>query len=325
MLAKGGAFVSVARRMSSAVGPRNGRSAEEQLVEDDAEREHVGARVHPRAGPLLRRHVAWRAHRRRHRDLDRRRLAQPGLATELLLPREPEVEQLQVPAGGEHDVLGLEVAVDDAARVQRREPLGHLHRQRQALRRRHRVAHPRAQGRAAHVLHGDEERALVLPDVVDAGNAFVLHLRREPGLAQEAFAVGRVLVVLRFVEHLERDAAAQQRVRRRVDRAHAAAPEALVDLVAPAGAPANAGGHVARGVPGRDVGDLAQEIADRFVGALGQILGRAVADRVRRNRGRALQSIHRSPPRGRGRPSPHVTAGRLTRGLLRARARRAAP
>ena len=88
------------------------RLARDQLVEHAAERVEVGARRHLAAERLLRRHVRDRADEHAvHR--------QPRL---LERDGEPEVADLGRAVGGEPDVAGLEVAVDDAVRVRVREP-----------------------------------------------------------------------------------------------------------------------------------------------------------------------------------------------------------
>ena len=83
-----------------------GALAGEDLVEDRAEREDVGARVGLLPAQLLGGHVVRSPHHRSAaRQLGRAQLG------------EPEVEDLDVAARLDVDVAGLEVAVDDPARV----------------------------------------------------------------------------------------------------------------------------------------------------------------------------------------------------------------
>ena len=70
-----------------------------------------------RAGEQLRRHVAARA---RHFE----RFA----FVELPQARDAEIDELQPAVGLEHDVLGLDVAMDDAGAMQRRHRLRELER-----------------------------------------------------------------------------------------------------------------------------------------------------------------------------------------------------
>ena len=74
--------------------------------------------------------------------------------------REAEVEHLEQPVGRHHQVLGLEVAVDDAGAVRLREAVGELRPEIEQLRDRQRAARqPAAQRLALHVLHHHEVRA----------------------------------------------------------------------------------------------------------------------------------------------------------------------
>ena len=99
------------------------------FVHDDAEREDVRARVDA-ALHLLGRHVRRRSHDHSGRGDERRRLRPVGR----IQPRQTEVQDLHadaVAAGSQHDVLGLEIAMDDAALMRVRECVGELARQSQ--------------------------------------------------------------------------------------------------------------------------------------------------------------------------------------------------
>ena len=101
------------------------RPAREHLEEDRAGREQIGARVDRLARDLLGRHVARRAHHLPGaRELGGRARATSRRAR---AGRQAEVEQLHA-VRREEDVRRLEVAVDDAARVQRGERGQHAER-----------------------------------------------------------------------------------------------------------------------------------------------------------------------------------------------------
>src|SRR5262249_48594032 len=109
--------------------------ADEHLVQDDAERVDIAARIDSPALDLLGRHVVGRAERAAGaREL--RRLVE-GLG-------DAEVDQLRelaaVRAGREHDVLRLQVAVDDVVLVRRGERAGNLAKNRDGAGQRDRVA-----------------------------------------------------------------------------------------------------------------------------------------------------------------------------------------
>ena len=104
------------------------------LVHDRAEGELVGLRDGRLSGRLLGRHVADGpeddAEGRRRPDagvVTVRGLLRRGLEVPIHAQlREPEVEDLGEPVAGHHDVLGLEIAVDDARAMGLGEALGDL-------------------------------------------------------------------------------------------------------------------------------------------------------------------------------------------------------
>ena len=148
---------------------------------------------------------------------------------------EPEVEHLDLALAREHDVAGLEVAVDEVVRVRCRERgcrVAHdarcLVQVEPAL-----SAKPALQTLAIDVLHLDE---LILPlraHCIYRGDVGVIEHGRGPRLALEALpgigAFGRQL----GRQELERDRASQLHVLGLVDRSHAALAELLEDLVLP--------------------------------------------------------------------------------------------
>ena len=137
----------------------------------------------------------------------------------------------------DHDVLGLEVAVDDALLVRGGEALRDLLRDLDRARERQRA------GRAQHLrqrLALDERHrqvldAVDLAEVVNADDVLVGDLAREHELALEALLEllrgGRIRLRGR-ADHLDRDRDAELVIERLVDGAHAAGAEQLDDRVA---------------------------------------------------------------------------------------------
>ena len=150
------------------------RPAAAQLEHDAAERVEIGAMIDRDAAALLRRHVRRRPHHRA--GLRHVHAVADVVAGEL---GDPEVEQLDPLAarhlriGHQEDVVGLEIAMDDALGVRGGQRAGDLPRDRE----RRRPAKPAArrpprQRLALEVLHDDVRRALGRPaEVVDLDDA----------------------------------------------------------------------------------------------------------------------------------------------------------
>jgi hypothetical protein len=133
----------------------------------------------------------------------------------------------------QHDVLGFEVAMDDAVAVGRVQGAGDLSDHLSHLRRCEPVSgpHPLAQVRAFDEFHGQEGGAVL-------GNVEVEHLndvgvpqaRHHLGLSAEAqdgvFVAGVLLV-----QRLDGEQPRQARVRCGVDLAHATSPQRMQDLI----------------------------------------------------------------------------------------------
>jgi hypothetical protein len=94
----------------------------QHLVQDRSEREQVGSLIDFAAAHLLGRKIAERAADRRI-GVQRQRGSRRRLAGAILREtRETEVENLDPVRAGDEQVLGLQVAVDDAALVGSRQP-----------------------------------------------------------------------------------------------------------------------------------------------------------------------------------------------------------
>ena len=201
-------------------------AAGEHLVEDDAQREEVGAAVGALAPQLFRRHVAHRAHQgggpSRLRP-PRQRAVQRGQA---------EVEDLHPAVDADEDVLRLEIAVHDAAGVSGGEPSGNLERDLQGGRERQRAgAEPRPQ-RFALEAFGDEVRgAAVVAHVIHRDDIGVIEGAGGPGFVvqrREALAVGRMRQ-----QQLDRHVASDPLVPGAPHFAGAAGAEPALDRVRP--------------------------------------------------------------------------------------------
>jgi hypothetical protein len=142
-----------------------------------------------------------------------------------------EVEDLHLAVRGEEDVVGLDVAVDDAVVVQVLERVAHLDGDPERLLARDRdlAAHEGAERLPLHVLHGHVHLALVagLQDPDDVGVA-----QRLPDLllAPEALGEDDVALVLQ-VRDLERDGLAGARVGGLEDGGHPAPRQEVRELV----------------------------------------------------------------------------------------------
>jgi hypothetical protein len=152
-----------------------------------------------------------------------------------LQARDAEVADLRRAHLADEDVAGLDVAVDDAARVRELEALEDLHQDLGKDLELRTVAGDQviAEAAAHHALHRDERVLVVLAVLVDRDDARVVEVAGRLRLALEALE--RVLGVLRvevaLADDLQRDVAADHRVVALVDDAHPAPAELADDLV----------------------------------------------------------------------------------------------
>ena len=161
--------------------------AREHLVEDAAQGEDVGARVHVLAPHLLGRHVVRGPHHQA-----RARHVRPAET------REPEVHDLHLPAGKDVQVGGLEVAVEDAVGVCEGQPFADLlddvHLLVEGLE--PPFGHGLLEVHPLEQLHGDVELVLLLAEIVDGDDVGVIQQGCGLRLAAEALPERLVLADL---------------------------------------------------------------------------------------------------------------------------------
>ncbi len=165
-------------------------SSGRHLEQHDSQREEIRARIERLAERLFRRHVADRADRASRRWMTR----QPSWSS-LRIPRRDrleelrhsEVENLDAIVVGNHDVAGLQVAVQDSRGVSTRKPLGHLRREGERFRERERSAGAQelAQAPALNELHRDEDQTVSLLHRVEVHDVGMIEGGRGPGFALE--------------------------------------------------------------------------------------------------------------------------------------------
>ena len=115
-------IVTQDRREALCTGhPGEGAAPGQHLVQHAAQREDIAGRLGGLAPRLLRRHVTKRAEDGAGRIAAMRAPEPSPVAGTEGDPREAEVEDLDPAVAGEEDVLRLEVAVDDALGVRRRQ------------------------------------------------------------------------------------------------------------------------------------------------------------------------------------------------------------
>ncbi len=157
--------------------------AGEDLVEHQAERVDVAARRDLAACQLLRRHVGGRAGADRFaRDA-----------------RQAEVGEADLAGAVEHDVRGLEIAVDDVALVRGGEAGADLPRdlERALLGESSDAPQQRREILAVDVLHRQERAAVDLVDVVDAADVRVRDLPRHADFGVQLRQPRRIAIDVR--------------------------------------------------------------------------------------------------------------------------------
>ena len=220
-----------------------GPAAREHLVKHRAQREDVRALVGGQLLHLLGRHVADGSEAMARVGAGRYGGARAPFRTHQL--GEPEVEDLDPTVAADEEVLRLDVAMDDALLVRGGQTACDLHGVVQRLARRQSgAAQDRAKRRPLQQLRDQVGGPVLGADVVDGEHVGVIQGAGGAGFLREA-AQALFVPGERRRQHLERDLAAQSRVARAVDLAHASRAEGVEHLVR-AEPRARGEGHVLR-------------------------------------------------------------------------------
>ncbi len=190
------------------------------LVQHDAEREDVGARVDGAALDLLGRHVRHRAHDDALTRLGDGLEFRSRVCSHL---GQAEVEHLHAAVARHHDVGGLQIAMHDALLVSGRQRFGDLHRQREDLpHRKSGRQHLPVQRLAFHQLHRQEMHAFRLLDGIDGDDVRMVEGGDGARLSSKPIEAGRIEGHRRG-QHLQGHVAAERAYRWR-DRPHPSRP-----------------------------------------------------------------------------------------------------
>ena len=211
------------------------------LVEHDAEREQVGARIEILAARLLGRHVgdgadggadhAGEVLRRGFPGRRRFRLRRRRVGGEL---GQAEVEHLHLAAPGDEDVRGLDVAVKDALAVRRVQRIGNLRADvEQGAEVERPSAQPLVERLALEQLHRQIALSLVLVEAVDRADVGMVQATRRCGLRAGTARWLRSVASLPVGQDLDGHLTPELHVLSAIDDAHAAGAELIEDAVVP--------------------------------------------------------------------------------------------
>ena len=208
--------------------------------------------VGARSAHLLRGHVGDGADQIRQLRLRSLAIGSSGVGQRRTgRPGDSEIEDLQPALARDEEVLGLDVAVDEAFLVGGGQAPGKLRSVLERLAHRQRPApHPQPQRLAFEQLGDDVRADLVVADVVDGEDVGVLERAGGPRFLFQAPLVLGIVPAGR--QHLDRHRAVELLVVRREHAPHAAAPQLLADAVAAREHPLPGRGHDRRrSGPGR--------------------------------------------------------------------------
>jgi hypothetical protein len=144
---------------------------------------------------------------------------------------QPEIEQLDQPVAADHHVFRLDVAVDDAGRMRRRQGAGDLSGNAQSFGRLHFLSlDDFTQRPSLHEFRRDEMRVAFPPDVMYCDDVGMIESRGRAGFALEAPHLRRVRGELRG-KKFEGDLTVESGVAGKVDLAHPPGPDQREYLV----------------------------------------------------------------------------------------------
>ena len=145
--------------------------------------------------------------------------------------RQAEVHHLRMAVRGEHDVRGLQVAVDDVLLVGLVQRFGRFQRDLQGVELAEGPSRQSLPERLPFdVLHDDAAGVAEVEQFMDAADVGMVQRRRQPGFLQQAFAGGEI-VAEAAGQDLDGDLAVQERVLREEDFPHPAFAELAGDAV----------------------------------------------------------------------------------------------
>jgi hypothetical protein len=201
-----------------------GKATTQREISDHAERVNVAAPVDGFARGLLGAHEVRGPH-------DFPRIGDDGRVVTTMGDAEVGDERA---AGGrlEQDVVGLHIAVHDAASVGVREGPRHLAQYARRFRRRQRTARAESltERLAFHVAHDEEDESARFADTMDGDDVRVREARRHARLPEESLARGGRLGEVRG-QDLDGDVAVELYIARQVDDAHATTTELALEGV----------------------------------------------------------------------------------------------
>ena len=204
----------------------------QHLEQHQAEREEVRAVVERQVAGLFRRDVLRRTHYHPGRGEAAALAEQLGAGFRLEQLGDVEVEDLHPPFAGDEDVVGLEIAVEDALLVRRREAAGDLDRVVDRLARLDRAGvHLGAQRSPDEELGHQVARLVLLAEVVDGDEVRMVQPAGGAGLELESLQLLGPALDHAGVEHLDGDVAAHAGVARAPHDAGCAAAQQRAHLV----------------------------------------------------------------------------------------------
>src|SRR5713226_3524754 len=299
------------------------RTASEQEAQERTEGINITScvQVFHVAARLFRRHVSGRAHDRAVSGHDRKLRGIAGSGRLLWIAKdrgfrigfaravrnlsaqnfgEAPVHHQDFTEGADHNVCGLQIAVQHAARVRERHGVANAEKNAQTVRDGCDRLDILVEPPALDEFHGVENAAVrERSHVVDRHDAGMLERREHAGLANQT--VGELAVCFRNIEYFQRDATVKVLIFRNIHLSHTAARDALQQTVAGAG----------------KIGKLraAAQSFQRAVGKKFHLVSQPKAARASRRNSSSLPQSSRRRPRAIFRNSRRAQASALVTSL----------